>query len=170
MKIIAISLLSVTLLCCKNVKRDNQGIIIPERNYEERMELLNKDLTKELNSWIQFVTTKIDTVACKKICYTIEFYYKDLNNNPSQRDTIIFISYYNKGAGIYTGYKGAFYENNYYIAIIDKDNIGTSFYNKEMLLDIPIENFESTKVKNGLRPMELYKLKNGKLEKKHALL
>lgn len=72
-------------------------MIIPRDEYGEY--ILNRDLTREVKSWIQFVTTKIDTVSSKNVCFTIEFFYKNVNSTSLKRDTMILISYYNKHAG-----------------------------------------------------------------------
>lgn len=161
-------LMALVLVCCKNIKKERQRMVIPRDEYGEYIELLNKDLTRELKSWIQFVTTKIDTVSSRNVCFTIEFSSK--NSTSLKRDTIILISYYNKHAGSYTGYKGVFLLNNYFVAILDKDDIGTGFYSKDMLLNSPIYNFESISVKHNMRPMILYRIKDGKLKKEQGLL
>lgn len=166
----ALFLIVLLFVCCKDIKKRRQNMVIPRDEYGEYIELLNRDLTREVKSWIQFVTTKIDTVSSKNVCFTIEFSYEDVNSTSLERDTMILISHYNKHAGSYTGYKGVLLVNNYFVAILDKDDIGTGFYSKDMLLNSSIYNFESISVKHNMRPMILYRIKDGKLKKEQGLL
>ena len=101
----ALFLIVLLFVCCKDIKKRRQNMVIPRDEYGEYgeyIELLNRDLTREVKSWIQFVTTKIDTVSSKNVCFTIKFSYEDVNSTSLERDTMILISYYNKHTGSYT--------------------------------------------------------------------
>jgi hypothetical protein len=78
-----------------------------------------------------------DTVDLKNKCYLIEFYNGNLNSIITQKDTFVFFSYILCQQD-YQGYKGVLKIENRFIAIFDNKDVGDSYYCRDSLLHIPL--------------------------------
>ena len=164
---IRIFLLAIIILtsCHDREKKDKDTprdkFVIPEL-------FLKEDLAHEVDEWITFVGTKLDSLHADEFCYIIEFYP---NNNPTSGiDTLIELSYYATTQD-YSKLKGVASIGNYYVGIIDENNLGSKYYDSQLLKPISIDSFKSgPKLISGFIMVRLLRIEKGLIFKKGSII
>jgi hypothetical protein len=126
--------LFISFVCCKNTTTEN---MLNDSDIISNKEKLHVDLLKELeyfrkeDAGFSGYENSITNIG---LCYTMEFLRE-------KEDSIVIISYKmcNKD---YIGYKGILDFIDYYVAILDSDNIGLYFYDNESIINIKIEELK----------------------------
>jgi hypothetical protein len=123
--------LFISFVCCKNTTTESK---LNNSDSISNRKKLHVDLLKELeyfrkeDAGYNGYENSITNIG---LCYTMEFLRE-------KGDSIVIISYKmcNKD---YIGYKGILDFMDYYVAILDSDNIGSYFYDNESMINMKIE-------------------------------
>ena len=142
------------LSCSKKTSTDQNSSPVlsglSDSSFEESP--LHPDLLKAWNIFTKRMDDKIDSA----MCYIMRF-------RSYEEDSIVSILFNDCDyKGKYTGYKGMTKIDDYYIAVLDSENIGKGFYNSKLLINRDISEFKCSKgyLINGL----FFKIKNNKIE------
>jgi hypothetical protein len=96
----------------------------------ENKEILNKEIEEKIYKYAKDL--KLDSSEF----YIVEFLNEKKYYIFDKKDTIVLISFNYCNKDDY-GYKGVLFLNNNVVAIFDKNNIGTNFYDKNKIIYIP---------------------------------
>jgi len=120
----------------------------------ENEDILNKEIEEKIYKYAKDL--KLDSSEF----YIVEFLNEKKYNIFDKKDTIVLISFNYCNKDDY-GYKGVLFLNNNVVAIFDKNNIGTNFYDKNKIIYIPYTKLNCYD-KKVIDVMTL-RYKNGKL-------
>lgn len=164
-KIIIITLALFMLGCIDKKKKQEKFVMPEEQLLIQRESGLNENFAQELRLWMNQVETRYDTAWNDKKYYTIEFFQKKWQSHELGNDTLVILSYYSTTRD-YLGYRGIFKLDKRNIAMFDKDSIGTTYYDQNILKYVPLEHFSSGGFPERPVVIKMFFLKNGILERK----
>lgn len=159
MRKVIVLLIVVIGICCKDQK--NPGTKLEEEFVIPQV-FLNEDINRELQDWIAWVSTEIDSISGWELCYTVEFFLDSMYTRPLGKDTVIVLSYYTP-LDDYPGFKGIASTGVNFVAVVDKNSVGERYYDSQLLRAQPLNSFKGGPTVAGRRAVGLFKLKNGKL-------
>lgn len=96
----------------------------------------------------------------KSTIYTIEFFNENLYSLFTDKDTVLLLSIFSCEKK-YTGYKGLMKINDNFVLIMDKNNIGQNFYNKNFIINIPLNKLKC--INEKLLSTLVFKVNNNEL-------
>lgn len=144
--IVVITCLVLLLSCCKKASSWQNSLPelseLPDSSYEKLP--IRSDL---LNAWNEYrkVESGEGGINDTAICYYIYFHR-------SSRDSLAVFSFiicdYIENI-INDGYKGMVNIDDYYVAVLDPENIGKDFYNSNLLIQKDIKDLKCVEYVNG---------------------
>ncbi|HON98443.1 MAG TPA: hypothetical protein PK222_09365 [Bacteroidales bacterium] len=149
--IIIVFLSLIFLIGCNNSNNKTKQSLDKKIENED---ILNKEIEEKIYKYAKDL--KLDSSEF----YIVEFLNEKKYNIFDKKDTIILISFNYCNKDNY-GYKGVLFLNNNVVAIFDKNNIGTNFYDKNKIIYIPYTKLNCYD-KKVIDVMTL-RYKNGKL-------
>lgn len=149
--IIIVFLSLIFLIGCNNSNNKTKQSLDKKIENEN---ILNKEIEEKIYKYSKDL--KLDSSEF----YIVEFLNEKKYNIFDKKDTIILISFNYCNKDNY-GYKGVLFLNNNVVAIFDKNNIGTNFYDKNKIIYIPYTKLNCYD-KKVIDVMTL-RYKNGKL-------
>lgn len=143
--------------------REKKDKVAPRENFVIPELFLKEDLAREVDDWITFVRTKLDSLHDDEFCYIMRFYSND--NATSGVDTLIELSYY-ATTHDFSGIKGVASIGNYFVGVIDDNNLGSRYYDSQLLEPIAMDSFKSgPKIASGFIVVSRLRIKKGLLFK-----
>jgi len=149
--IIIVFLSLIFLIGCNNSNNKTKQSLDKKIENED---ILNKEIEEKIYKYAKDI--KLDSSEF----YIVEFLNEKKYNIFDKKDTIVLISFNYCNKDDY-GYKGVLFLNNNVVAIFDKNNIGTNFYDKNKISYIPYTKLNCYD-KKVIDVMTL-RYKNGKL-------
>ncbi|HOB27456.1 MAG TPA: hypothetical protein PKJ07_04880 [Bacteroidales bacterium] len=149
--IIIVFLSLIFLIGCNNSNNKTKQSLDKKIENED---ILNKEIEEKIYKYAKDL--KLDSSEF----YIVEFLNEKKYNIFDKKDTIVLISFNYCNKDDY-GYKGVLFLNNNVVAIFDKNNIGTNFYDKNKIIYIPYTKLNCYD-KKVIDVMTL-RYKNGKL-------
>ncbi|HPL03173.1 MAG TPA: hypothetical protein PLE59_06630 [Bacteroidales bacterium] len=149
--IIIVFLSLIFLIGCNNSNNKTKQSLDKKIENED---ILNKEIEEKIYKYAKDL--KLDSSEF----YIVEFLNEKKYNIFDKKDTIVLISFNYCNKDNY-GYKGVLFLNNNVVAIFDKNNIGTNFYDKNKIIYIPYTKLNCYD-KKVIDVMTL-RYKNGKL-------
>ena len=125
--IIIVFLSLIFLIGCNNSNNKTKQSLDKKIENED---ILNKEIEEKIYKYAKDL--KLDSSEF----YIVEFLNEKKYNIFDKKDTIVLISFNYCNKDDY-GYKGVLFLNNNVVAIFDKNNIGTNFYDKNKIIYIP---------------------------------
>lgn len=153
-KFLNIIILLIFCLSCQTNKTEGK-----KDNIEIESDGLKDSIEQEIK---RFIITDSLSISKHASVYTLEIFNKDIRSVFTQKDTVIFISFFNcKFKEDYIGYKGVLAIDNYCVIIMDEQNVGSKFYDPQKLIDIPLDALHC--IDDTFRTAKVFKIKNNKL-------